>query len=458
MSDGRAALHLTRGSDTYRVVYAHWTRGPIGRLQVMKPDAQPEVAIQWRDGAALEAVRYLDQSGGDPVDAYLGTIFVPDRLRRDFQGVGGELRLGRSRFEARSYALLSLTGAREDLADDEPALLHAFPRQISGLWVRADLQKSRERGPAAVVGAVEELIRGAHGLAVGDATRRLTKEVFGVVRGGQEGPVVWTFVRRTETGQPLVLSLQDVSLADFFGRAPFANEVRGKRVSLIGCGAVGWTVALELARSGVTRFTLYEDDVIRPYNLARLDSHLGASGRLKIDALADQLAAIAPGITVEKRPVEVGTHVGAAALLSDAPDLLVNLTGEEISTEETNAASLILGRPAIFGWVSNGVFAGRIIRVRPGQSPCYQCIREAEPEPIRTSGPAPQGNERPWEGASFDVDAFACAVARSAVLTLVGSPVSADINPDHVVLDFGGPTPVSTPLTFKRDPECGWCR
>ena len=44
-------------------------------------------------------------------------------------------------------------------------------------------------------------------------------------------------------------------------------NVRGK-CHIIGCGSVGSTVAENLARLGVTRFVLYDFDIVEPHNLA----------------------------------------------------------------------------------------------------------------------------------------------------------------------------------------------
>ena len=48
----------------------------------------------------------------------------------------------------------------------------------------------------------------------------------------------------------------------------FQPEKLTDRVHIIGCGSVGSTVAENLARSGVTKFTLWDFDVVEPHNLA----------------------------------------------------------------------------------------------------------------------------------------------------------------------------------------------
>lgn len=453
----RAALSVERDKDTYRVLYSHTTTRWGDRLVAFKPWPDPEVAVA--GGTALESVQRLRDGGGLQVfSRSAGCVYVPEVLRTDISGAGGSLHLGHSRVTSGSYALRSLTGSRAALEVNEEQFLGAFPDDISGLWARGEVSTWVLSGTEVAVTSVEAIIARAHSLSIEDVRARSREMVLGLLpsRAGTSGRAEWLFVRRSQSGSPVVLRTQTWSTLDQADRAPFARRLAGKSVVLIGCGAVGWTVALELARSGVTKFVLYDDDLVHPYNLPRLATHLGAAGRFKVDVLAEQIESIAPGIEVRARPVEVGLHVGTAALVADQPDLLINLTGEEISTDETNAASLILGRPAVYGWISNGVLAGRIIRVRPGESACYDCVREAAPGPIRTSGPVPTIPEHAWTGASFNVDAFACALARTAVLTLAGEAVS-ERNPDHAVLDFAGVVPSARNLRFRRDPRCRWC-
>jgi molybdopterin/thiamine biosynthesis adenylyltransferase len=446
-------LIVEREGESYQLTYWHETTRRGYRLVVRKPWPDPELAIP-SEGSALEGIERLRRWGIQLFDRGPRSIFVPDALLSRVAGAGGLLRLGRSRTVCGTYALWAITGSRPELDALDNTFNRSFPDAVSGLWARGEIPNLLTSSVEAAVAGVEAAIASAHGLSEEDLRKRHRCEVLGLVRssGGEAARAEWTFVRRDESGKPFVLSTQSWSEQDLAQRAPFARSLAGKKVSLIGCGAVGWTVALELARSGVSNFVLYDDDRVHPFNLPRLHAFMGAAGRFKVDALAEQLESIAPGVSVQARTSEVGLHVGTAALVSDAPDLYINLTGEEVSTDETNAASLITGRPALYGWVSNGVYAGRVFRVLPGVTACYDCVREAPPAPIRTSGPIPTDPEHAWEGASFDVDLFACVVARTAVLTLLGKPV-----PDHFVLDFEGVVPTARLLGFERRPSCRWC-
>lgn len=76
----------------------------------------------------------------------------------------------------------------------------------------------------------------------------------------------------------------------------FQPEKDKSRIHIIGCGSVGSTVAENLARSGVTNFTLWDFDKVEPHNLANQMFRQKDVGAAKVDALLDILSEINPDI------------------------------------------------------------------------------------------------------------------------------------------------------------------
>lgn len=76
----------------------------------------------------------------------------------------------------------------------------------------------------------------------------------------------------------------------------FQPEKNEGRIHIIGCGSVGSTVAENLARSGVTKFTLWDFDIVEPHNLANQMFRVKDVGKPKVDALLDILCEINPAI------------------------------------------------------------------------------------------------------------------------------------------------------------------
>ena len=48
----------------------------------------------------------------------------------------------------------------------------------------------------------------------------------------------------------------------------FDPKMCGHRIHIIGCGAVGSTVAELLVRAGITKISLYDSDIVEPHNIA----------------------------------------------------------------------------------------------------------------------------------------------------------------------------------------------
>lgn len=76
----------------------------------------------------------------------------------------------------------------------------------------------------------------------------------------------------------------------------FQPEKEDVRINIVGCGSVGSTVAVLLARAGVTRMTLWDFDTVEAHNLANQMFRQNDVGRLKTEALADILTEINPDI------------------------------------------------------------------------------------------------------------------------------------------------------------------
>lgn len=74
----------------------------------------------------------------------------------------------------------------------------------------------------------------------------------------------------------------------------FKPEMLTSRIHIIGCGAIGSTVAENLVRFGITDLTLYDFDMVEAHNIANQMFRQTDIGKLKVNALADYLCEINP--------------------------------------------------------------------------------------------------------------------------------------------------------------------
>jgi molybdopterin/thiamine biosynthesis adenylyltransferase len=85
-------------------------------------------------------------------------------------------------------------------------------------------------------------------------------------------------------------------------RLPLAyNDLSEKTVAIVGLGSVGSKIAVSLARSGLRKFILVDEDILLPGNLVRNQLDWMMVGFSKVSAVAEAIARVAPNSVVEKR-------------------------------------------------------------------------------------------------------------------------------------------------------------
>lgn len=76
----------------------------------------------------------------------------------------------------------------------------------------------------------------------------------------------------------------------------FFKPDNSTRIHILGCGSVGSTLAENLARCGLTRFTLWDFDKVESHNIVNQMFRQSDIGKLKVEALRDILLDINPDI------------------------------------------------------------------------------------------------------------------------------------------------------------------
>jgi adenylyltransferase/sulfurtransferase len=164
-----------------------------------------------------------------------------------------------------------------------------------------------------------------------------------------------------------------------FGRAG-QDRLRAATVLLVGCGALGTTVADLLARAGVGRLRIVDRDVVELSNLHRqtlFDEADARAGVPKAVAATRRLAAVNGDVTVEPLVVDLAAD-NVLAVMSDV-DLVIDGTDNAATRYLLNDAAVRLDRPWVYGACVGT--EGRVMTVIPGQSPCLRCLFERPPDP-----------------------------------------------------------------------------
>jgi molybdopterin/thiamine biosynthesis adenylyltransferase len=223
--------------------------------------------------------------------------------------------------------------------------------------------------------------------------------------------------------------------------------LRGKNVVVAGLGSGGSTVALELAKAGVGRFTLIDPDRIEESNLIRHECDDRYLGWNKAEAVADLILHRNPKAELQAMPFDLLRMDGVASLEVARADLVAVCTDAEAPKHFLNRFCTAMGVPAVYAGVYERATGGEVIRCPGGaEDACYACVTSV----LKESVPVDEGSQLDYgaigpdgvlhgaPGLGLDVRLVALIQAKVCLATLLPSgPGSrwADL-PGNVVL-FG---------------------
>ena len=91
---------------------------------------------------------------------------------------------------------------------------------------------------------------------------------------------------------------QNVNFNMFFGRGQLSKSLCGKRVAIVGLGAIGSKLAESLARGGVCKFGLWDSDIVEPGNICRSSYRNDDLGESKVLAIEKMIRTVNPFASV----------------------------------------------------------------------------------------------------------------------------------------------------------------
>ena len=223
------------------------------------------------------------------------------------------------------------------------------------------------------------------------------------------------------------------------GRAP---EAVAKQVAIVGAGSLGSKIAESLLRSGVTRMTLVDGDVLLPANLERHALDWRDVGFRKVHGLKRRLLGIAPGseITVVDQNLNwqrsARTHAWQTAAVADC-DVVIDATGDAATALFLGAVADANGRPFVSAEVFEGGIGALVATSLPVRDPPFAAGRAAFLAWCDAQGKkAPETGPRRYEALAEDGTPI---VADDAAVTTTAGHTA------RIVLDIidGRPPPVS---------------
>ena len=144
-----------------------------------------------------------------------------------------------------------------------------------------------------------------------------------------------------------------------------------------GCGSVGSQVALELARAGVGRFLLADNDILSYHNLCRHQCGIPDVGRRKTEAVRDRILDVNPSAEVRALPTvleEVPPEEFEWACGAPRGAVLVGCADNRQADLYANRIACIFRAPFVSIGLWERAFAGEVFWGLPGRTPCYYCV------------------------------------------------------------------------------------
>jgi molybdopterin/thiamine biosynthesis adenylyltransferase len=453
--------------------------------------------------AGGEELRAGEVPQGEPVSYYFpplpGTvIWIPEELldlpREHCVGVG-RISFGETEPpHLRVRGLLSFVAVRErrgrtqKLAAAGDELQKRFAGgSIEMRWVRLD-SPPRSRDPQALLRQAAEV------------APRLTPAPWQQVAGGQVAVTGFVYdeeIRQGEIGDAwlFVAALRDrptpqtapsgwyvtrgerLSRADLTARIPRMAALAEKRVALVGLGALGAPIALELARAQLGELRILDFDLVETGTTVRWPFGLSAVAAPKAEFFAQVLPREYPFTKVMAFQRMIGdalqgdraqgqreTDFEVLDRLLDEVDLVIDASAEIGVQQFIAHLADERGIPQITVSATEGAWGGLIARVIPGASGCWHCLQQSLYDEAITLPPhdemgtvQPRGcGSRTFTGTSFDLLPIVAQTVRVATTTLIEGRSGADVFVCSLADASGAPVWVAASLERRGAcPGCG---
>lgn len=164
-------------------------------------------------------------------------------------------------------------------------------------------------------------------------------------------------------------------------RGSVGGILHEKRTGIVGLGSLGSKIAVSLARSGVGRIELIDNDLLHPGNMVRHDADWREVGVHKADALARRIRLLDPSIEVSCWRSSIGGQVSSQeasnvlGALAEC-DVIIDATASDEVFNTLAGIAMTADKSMLWSSIYAGGIGGFIARSR----------RRKDPEPFHIRG------------------------------------------------------------------------
>lgn len=151
-------------------------------------------------------------------------------------------------------------------------------------------------------------------------------------------------------------------------------ELVSKKVGIVGLGSLGGKVAVSLARSGVRKFVLIDDDLMLQENVCRHELDWVSVGLHKADAVKQAISVVAPEADIRIRRFRIAGQESAESASTALDtlatcDVIIDATANAEVFVQLAAIARSRQRVLVWGELLAGGIGGLLARSRPGKDP-----------------------------------------------------------------------------------------
>lgn len=244
------------------------------------------------------------------------------------------------------------------------------------------------------------------------------------------------------------------------------ETLQDKRICIVGAGSIGSAAAHALALYGIGTLDLVDPDRLLRHNLVRHTSPARQVGKLKVNALKQDLEQQRPDTRVIEHPLNVVDDANTIRELLGSVDLLLCATDGVSSRRVAGHLARRARKDAILACVLEAGALGEVIRLRPwADRGCIVCCREHlqgagafNPEP-GINRPYGQGtHHRPMTAVGADLHLVGQHAAKMAIATLLQANGFNDqrLPGDHLIIGLRPAPAWPAPYDVRRCGETKW--
>lgn len=215
---------------------------------------------------------------------------------------------------------------------------------------------------------------------------------------------------------------------DVGARVPRVKALATKKAAIFGLGALGSTVAVQLAKAGIERLHLVDYDYLQAGNLPRWAVGWPGLGRQKVDVLISHIQQNYPFVQVVGSNFKIGAPgIDETEKALDAANIIIDCSVELTVHHYLSHVGWTRGLPYVWMSATAGGWGGIVGRSWGGSSDgCWKCFKYHQtagqyriPSEEEGADIQPVGCFSPtFTGTGFDLDLIALAGVRLSIATL----------------------------------------